>query len=199
MAIHELPEVVDVVPADQADALVAATRDELADLRARTEAAISAADAAERLAQAQGADPIVLGRATEQAERFLEAERDRVDGELKALLDAAADQARARIDAARAEADRIVAAARRLAPSTPVVPAPAVPLPEPQLPGEPLWLAPATIAPAPAPAPAPEPEPPAEAPAEAPTALRLGPLPVYALLQVVALTAVLVVLLAYVS
>jgi hypothetical protein len=208
--------VVDVVPAAEAEQLVVRAREALADVQREAAAAELAAAAAERQATLCGADPLLLGRATEQAERLLEHERDRVDAELRSLLDAAADQARARIEEARTEADRIVADARRLRAASPSTASAASGADTATAaaagPGEPLRLdTPATID---APlatglltVPVEDPftvdgAPVAAAPAATeavPAVARLGSVPVYALLQVVALVAVLVVLLAYVS
>ncbi|MFN8019183.1 MAG: hypothetical protein U0P45_13820 [Acidimicrobiales bacterium] len=136
-----VPELVDVVPADQADALVAATRASLAALAQEAEELARAADAAEREAQAMGADPVLLGRATEAAQRFIDELRDRTDAELRTILDDATDRSRRRIDEARAEADRIRTEARALG-ATAAGPSLGAAQAEPAAPtpGEPLWL-----------------------------------------------------------
>ena len=113
------PELVDVVPVEQADALIAASRQILVDLRYEVDTATIAAEAAERHAIAVGADPTLVGRAAEQVQRFIEEQRGSTDVELKGLLDSATEQARDRVDQARREADRILADARRLADGTP--------------------------------------------------------------------------------
>lgn len=109
-----IPELVDVIPAEQADALIHAARRELAQLNDRLQAALVAADAAERRSRSVGADSTLLGRAAEQVQLFIEEHRSATDAELKVLLDAASDQARARVEGARADADRMTADARRL-------------------------------------------------------------------------------------
>ncbi|WP_426573601.1 hypothetical protein [Aquihabitans sp. McL0605] len=116
-----VPELVDVIPVEQADAIIAVARQELADLSHEVDAAVLAADAAERHAASQGADPALAGQAAEQLQAFIEHRRAETDAELKLLLDEASAQAGARIDDARAEADRITADARRVTagPSTP--------------------------------------------------------------------------------
>jgi hypothetical protein len=114
-----VPELVDVVPVEQADAIIAVARRELADLAQEVDAARLAADTAEQQVAAHGADATLVGRTAEQVQRFIEERRAATDAELKAMLDQAADQAKARIEGARAEADHITADARRLAAGAP--------------------------------------------------------------------------------
>lgn len=148
-----VPELVDVIPVEQADAILAVARQELSDLTHQVEAARLAADAAERQVLAQGADAALVGRAAEQVQRFIDERRQATDEELRVLLDAASAQAKSRIEEARAEADRITGDARMLA-SGPPPAAPAAPR---------VVEVPAPIFPQhvfdPAPAPEPEPEP----------------------------------------
>ena len=132
-----VPELVDVVPADQADELVRATRESLAALSHQASEVAQAADAAEREAKAMGADPVMLGRATEAAQRFIDEQRDRTDAELRTILDDASARSRRRIDEARADAERIRADARRLAAAATTVD---VAAPAAALPGLPLWI-----------------------------------------------------------
>lgn len=110
-----VPVLVDVVPVEQADALILAARQDLADLHHAVETAQLRAEATERRAQAAGADRVVLGRAAEQVQRYIEEHREIADRELKALLEQAADQARDRVERARHEANRHAADARRIA------------------------------------------------------------------------------------
>ena len=211
------PELVDVVPVDVADALIAQVRQDLHDLNHQLEGTVLAADAAERQVEAVGADAMLVGRAAEQVQRFIEERRTATDQELKLLLDAAADQSRHRIDEARAEADRMTSDARRLAApvSDGAAPAPAPAAngssiattaqdapgrtngagAEPAQPDLSLWGELAALDDD-------EPEPDSGTttttttttdPALAP-ALRIGSIPVFALLQVAGLVVVLVVL-----
>ncbi|CAN5712803.1 hypothetical protein BH10ACT1_BH10ACT1_05400 [soil metagenome] len=110
-----VPVLVDVIPVEQADALILAARQDLADLHQAVASAQFRAEATERRAQAAGADCVVLGRAAEGVQRYIEHQRELADGELKGLLEQAADQARERVERARDETNRHTADARRVA------------------------------------------------------------------------------------
>src|SRR5262245_60092988 len=117
------PDPVDLVPADSAQASIAETTREVAQLQREAELATLAADAAEARAAEAGVDGRAATWALVQMQRFLDGLRADVERDAQSIRDLAKERARIRLDQARTEAAQARGGSSADGSSAPVVPA----------------------------------------------------------------------------
>src|SRR5262245_11598951 len=118
------PDPVDLVPADSAQASIAETTREVAQLQREAELATLAADAAEARAAEAGVDGRAATWALVQMQRFLDGLRADVERDAQSIRDLAKERARIRLDQARTDAAQARGGSSAGGSSAPVVPAP---------------------------------------------------------------------------